>query len=188
MTWELVPETRQTQRKFPSWIVHAVGVVVILVGIGLLLWPFTAASWILAALFGAALAANGLALLVGTKPSGGSAVAGLMLIAAGVLAVVFVEFTVAALVAFVAVGLIAVGALWVALGSRFAANRPLLILPGVIALAGGIAALIWPSAALTLAALAAGIITILLGVFIVWGATRLRRVMVTRISGASHGL
>ena len=39
-----------------------------------------------------------------------------------------------------------------------------------------------------LAALAAGVITILLGVFIVWGATRLRKVMVTRTTGAPHGV
>lgn len=179
MTWEMVPETQVTERRFPWWIVLAVGILVILVGLGLLVWPFTAASWLLVILFGSALIANGLAVMIRARPVGLSVVAGLLLIAAGVLAMVFVDLTVGALVAFVAVTLIIVGALWLVLGIGFGgARRPLVLLPGVLALAGGVAALIWPAVALTVAAIVGGLLTVLIGSFIVWGATRLRGVRI----------
>lgn len=182
MTWELVPETQVTKRRFPWWILLLVGVMVVLIGVGLLVWPFTAASWLLVVLFGSALIANGLAVMIRVRPVGLSIVAGLLLVLAGVFTIVLGELTVAALIAFAAVMFIVIGALWLVVGIGFGgARRPLMLLPGVLALVGGIAALIWPAAALTVAAICGGLVTVMIGVFIIWGATRLRGVRIETV-------
>ena len=162
-------------RRFPRASVIATGVIVALIGAGLIIWPFFAASWILVVLFGAALIANGVALLVRGRGSATAAVGGAILIIAGVIAMAFTGATARALVSFAGFGLIAFGALWIMVGARFARARPgIAIVPGAVLLAAGILALVWPAAALAVAAVVAGVVLLLIGGSIVWGASRRR--------------
>lgn len=206
MTWELVPESdpgrgrgafgAQPTARSPWWAVLIVGVLVALAGAALLIWPFLAASWMLAVLIGSALIANGLALMVGLRAGGASLGGGVLLVLLGLLAIVFSDFTVTMLVTFVGGGLVFVGALWLIIASRIGAARRsalaaqpgaaqlgrgggvrslLWLIPPVLLLAGGIAALVWPGVALSIAAVGVGVVTLALGASIVWGAFRLRR-------------
>lgn len=180
MTWEMVPEpTGQERRRGPSspwWVLISVGAIVIAAGVGLLIWPFIAASWILVLLFGSALIANGLAAVVRLRASGAATIGGMVLMIAGVLAIVFSEFTAQALVTFVGVGLIAVGAFGVILVTRLSQGGfPITILPAVLAVAAGAFALIWPDIALAIVAVFAGLVTVGIGASMVWGGLVLRR-------------
>lgn len=176
MTWEVVSEPQPSGRRFPWWIPMAVGVVVIVAGAGLLLWPFVAASWLLVVLFGSALIANGLALLVRPRASGATVGAGAVLVAAGVLAMVFSEFTVNALVTFVGVTVILVGALWLSIGVR-AGGGAAALLPSILIILAGVIALIWPGVALAFVAVIGGLVMLLLGSSLVWTALALRRAL-----------
>lgn len=164
------------RRRFPWWTLFVTGALVAAVGLGFLVWPFFAASWLLVVLFGSALVANGLALLTRAAGSPGALVGGLVLVAAGVLSIVFSDFTVSAIVAFVGVGLVLFGVLWIAVGARFAGRSPMLLVPGVLVLAGGVVALAWPGLALAVVAVIGGVCLLLLGALIMWTANRLRRV------------
>lgn len=169
------PRSRVSVRRFPWWIPLLVGVVVAAAGIGLLIWPFVAASWILVILFGSALIANGLALLVRLRASAGTTIAGALLILAGLLAIVFSEFTVSALVTFVGVALIFVGVLWLVIGIRLAEGAGVLVLlPASVTLLSGVVTLIWPDFALKAVAVLCGIFTLVLGASMIWSAFRLR--------------
>lgn len=162
-------------RGLPWWPLLLAGALVAAVGVGFLVWPFFAASWLLVVLFGSALIANGLALLTRAGGSSAALVGGIVLIGAGVLAIVFSDFTVSAIVAFVGVGLVVFGVLWIAIGARFAGRSPALLVPGVLVLVGGIVALAWPGLALAVVAVIGGICLVLLGSLIIWTANRLRR-------------
>ncbi|MGD9606874.1 MAG: DUF308 domain-containing protein [Leucobacter sp.] len=177
----LPPETGQTTtRRFPWWIPLIVGVLVVAVGVGLLIWPFVAASWLLVILFGSALISGGLAALVRQRPGGASIIGGIVFIVAGALAIVFREFTASALVTFVAVALIVAGGFLLAISLRFSGSGSSLVaLPAILLICAGIAALIWPSAALIVAAIVAGLCALAIGGAIIGGAFSLRRVSVT---------
>ncbi|MGK0720875.1 DUF308 domain-containing protein [Leucobacter sp. W1478] len=180
MTYPLEPMTNVSTRSFPWWIPLVVGAIVTAAGVGLLVWPFVAATWILVILFGSALIANGLALLVRLRPSGSTTAAGLLLILAGILAIVFSEFTVSALVTFVGVTLIFVGALWLVIGIRLTDGRSMLVLlPAVLTLIGGVVTLVWPDFAIKVVAVICGIFTVMLGASIIWTAWRLRKTTVS---------
>lgn len=157
------------RRRFPWWIPLTIGVLIVLVGVGLLIWPFFAASWLLAVLFGSLLIANGIALLVGT--GGAGVVGGLVLVLLGVLAVAFPEVTVSAFLAFFGVVLIGLGVLGLLIAVRFG---PFAMLPAILAILGGVAALVWPEFALTFAAVACGVIAVLLGGWVISLSIRLR--------------
>lgn len=160
------------QRAFPKGTVIAIGAIVGVIGVGLVVWPFFSASWILVVLFASALIANGAVLL-----ARGRSIGGILLVVAGVIALAFTGATARALVSFAGFGLIAFGALWFAVGLRFARHRPSIgIVPGAVLLAGGILALLWPGVALSIAAVVAGLVLIAVGAAIIWGATRPRRV------------
>ncbi|MCW2287892.1 DUF308 domain-containing protein [Leucobacter luti] len=162
-------------RRFPWWVVLVVGIVVIVAGIGLVVWPFVAASQMLAVFFGLALIANGLAMLVRGGPNATSRVLGVVFIIAGVLAMIFAAFTVQALVVLVGAALLVLGVSWIVVGMRIGAGRGgFIMVPGVLAVLGGIFALIWPAAALSIVAFCAGIAMLLFGASLIWGATRLR--------------
>lgn len=175
MTWEVVPEQAGSPRRFPWWIPMIVGIIVMLAALGLLLWPFVAASWVLVVLFGSALIANGLALLVRRRGTGASTAAGVVLIAVGVLSMVFSDFTVNALVVFVGVSVLLIGALWLALGVRAGGAGG--AVPGVLIMLAGIVALIWPEVTLVFVAVIGGFIMLLFGGFMVWTSLALRRAL-----------
>jgi len=106
MTWEIVPDGPRSvppPRRFHWWTLIVVGILVIAAGLGLMLWPFIAASWVLVLLFGSALIANGLALLVGRRGGGGGVAAGVVLVVAGAAALVWPAVALA-FVAYFAVG------------------------------------------------------------------------------------
>ncbi|WP_449282876.1 DUF308 domain-containing protein [Leucobacter sp.] len=174
MSQQPVPYRVTTTRRFPWWTPLIAGVLIALVGVGFLIWPFFAGGWALAILFGSALIANGLALLA--RGSSAAVIGGLLLLAAGVLAIVFSEFTVAVLVSSVGAGLIVLGAIWIAVAARLAGRRALAILPGALMLLGGVTALVLPALALSIVAVVGGLCLILIGVLIVSAATRLRHV------------
>lgn len=178
MSWEIVPDAGRPagERRFPWWIVLAVGIIVIAAGAGLLVWPFVAASWLLVVLFGSALIANGLALLVRRRATTGGTVAGLLLVLAGVLAMVFSEFTVSALVTFVGVAVIIVGAFWLVIGVR-AGGGAAVLAPAIVIVLAGVVALVWPGIALVFVAVLGGIVMLLLGASLVWTALALRRAL-----------
>lgn len=181
MTWELVPEStpNAARQKSPWWILLLVGLGVSAVGLGLLIWPFFAASRILAVLVGIAFVVNGVATLLGFRGRGFAVPAGVLLLIVGAIAIAFPDFTVTVLVSFVAITMIAVGAIWLLISVRLrSAGAPLgamsIVVPAVIA-GLGLAAMGWPEIALTLAAIAAGLVTLLIGASFIWGAWRLRR-------------
>lgn len=164
-------------RRFPWWTPLTIGVITILVGVGLLVWPFFAATWLLAVLFGTLLVANGVALLVSAGGAGGAAtVGGLLLIVLGVLAVVFPEVTVSAFVSFFGVVLLVLGVLGLAIAARLSV---LATVPAIFAILAGIAAIVWPQFALTVIAVACGVIAVLVGAWIISLALKLRRVRIT---------
>lgn len=181
MSWELVPEGSQPggQRRpgrFPLWVPLTVGVVTTLLGLTLLIWPFFAASRILALLIGASLLGNGLATIVGSRARGLGVPAGVLLLVLGTVAIALPDVTVSLLVGFVAATMLFVGVVWllIAIRMRPLASWVLIALPAAL-VALGVAALIWPKVALTLAALAAGLVTTLIGGSLVWAALALKR-------------
>lgn len=176
MTWEIVPEASGPARKFPWWIPLVVGIIVLAAAFGLLLWPFIAASWVLVVLFGSAMVANGLALLVRRRSSGATIGAGIVLIVVGVLAMLFSQFTVNVLVTFVGVSVILIGALWLTLGIR-AGGGAAALGPAIVIMLAGVVALIWPDVALAFVAVIGGLIMLLLGATMVWTALALRRAL-----------
>lgn len=159
-------------RAFPKGTVILVGVIVTLIGLGLVVWPFFSASWILVVLFGSALIANGAVLL-----ARGGTIGGILLIVAGAIAMAFTGATARALVSFAGFGMIAFGALWLVIGMKFARIRPSIgIVPGAVLVAGGILALIWPGVALSIAAVVGGLVLASIGIAVIWGASKPRRV------------
>lgn len=180
MSWELIPEGsqpgRRPSRNFPWGVPLAVGIVTVLIGMSLLIWPFFAASRILAFLIGAALIGNGIATLVGSRARGFGTPAAILFIVLGAVALAFPELTVSMLVGFVAAMMLFVGTIWLAIAIRMrqALHWVFIAIPAVL-VALGIAALIWPSLALILAAFAAGLLTTLIGGSLIWAALALRR-------------
>lgn len=163
-------------RRSPRWVLTLVGALVVAAGVGLLVWPFIAAGWILAILFGSALIANGLALMVRARSRGFGIAGGALLLVAGIVAIAFPQFTANALVTFVGVGFIAMGAIWILVGSRLGgAGIPVALAPGVLLIVGGIVALVWPSVALGIVAVLGGLCMLLIGIAIITGARGLGR-------------
>ncbi|WP_025132901.1 HdeD family acid-resistance protein [Leucobacter sp. PH1c] len=168
-------------RRAPWWILLIVGIVVVLAAIGLIVWPFIAASGMLAIIFGVALTANGLAMLVRSGPGAGSRVLGAVCILAGVLAVVFSEFTGRALVVLVGSALLVIGVSWLVLSARLGAGRSgFVLVPGILAVLGGVFALIWPATALSIVAFCAGLLMLVFGASLIWGALGMRHTRVDR--------
>lgn len=166
-------------RRAPWAAVLTVGIVVLLAGVGLVVWPFVTASNILAVIFGIALMANGLAMLVRPGPAAASRVVGALFLVAGLLAIVFAEFTVQVLVVFVGATMILIGVVWIAFSARAGGARSgWLIVPGVLAILGGIFALIWPATALGIVAFCAGIAMLVFGGSLIWGAIGMRKARV----------
>ncbi|WP_125099689.1 HdeD family acid-resistance protein [Leucobacter chromiireducens] len=162
-------------RRAPWWTLLLVGLFVVLAGVGLLVWPFVAASGMLAVIFGVALLANGLAMLVRAGASAGTRVLGSVFVLAGILAMVFSAVTGKALVVLVGSALIVVGVSWLILSLRVArGGSGFLLVPGILAILGGVFALIWPATALSIVAFLAGIAMVFFGLSLCWGAMRLR--------------
>ncbi len=131
---------------------------------------------LLAFLVGAAFIGNGLAAIVGTRGRALGAPAGILLIIVGLIAIIFPTFTVNVLVGFVAVIMLIIGIIWLLITIRLRAvlSTPFILLPALVVVLG-LAALIWPSFALTLAALAAGVVTLLIGGSLIAASLALRR-------------
>lgn len=195
MSWELVPESEPPRgnsgsvggagrtasagplpARSPRWMLTVVGVLVALLGVALLVWPFFAASRILAFLVGAAFIGNGIAALVGSRSRGLGVPAGVLLLVLGFVAILLPDFTVTVLVSFVAIGMLFIGGTWFLFAFRLRKQISALFvaLPAIV-FCLGLAALIWPSFALTIAALAAGIVTLLIGGSLIWASFALRR-------------
>ncbi|UOQ58665.1 DUF308 domain-containing protein [Leucobacter allii] len=171
------------RRSAPWWALTAVGALVALSGIALLVWPFVAASSLLALLFGAALMLTGLALVVRGGASGPAVIGGVLLGLAGLAAMAFPALTTGAIVAFAGVSLIGAGAIWIAVAARLVGSLRAVV-PGAVLLLGGVVALIWPQIALSIVAVVAGLVIVLIGASIVWAAQRLRR---AAAGGAARG-
>lgn len=156
------------------WGLGLSGALIAATGLALIVWPFLAASWLLAVFFGTALIASGLAVLVRGGGRGPAIVGGLMLAAVGLFALLFPTLTSGAFIAFGAFLFITIGVLWLIIASRVGARITGLV-PGIVLLVGGILALIWPDVALAVVATIAGLVFTLIGVSTVWMAIRLGR-------------
>lgn len=148
------------------------GGIVALAGVALIVWPFFSASWLLVVIFGTAIIANGIAVLVRRGP--GSLIGGILLIFAGLLAMAFTPMTASVLVTLLGGFLVFVAIAWLAIGSRLVGAKPGVLIPGILLLVAGIVALIWPSIALSIIAVVSGIVMVFVGVLIVRGAVRRR--------------
>lgn len=170
------PDTvyRVTSRRYPWWILLIAGLIVCGVGVALISWP-AAPVWLLVILFGAGLIANGIALLTRGSPSAGSVLLGILLILVGVLSILFIGFTADVFVTFVGVVLVTLGAVWIIAGSRFAGGAGIIVAPAVVLLITGIVTLVWPDAVLTVIAIVSGVLMLLLGIALIIGAFRVRR-------------
>lgn len=183
MTWEIVPDAPQ-RRWVAWWIPFLIGALLAAVGLAFLIWPFFAATWVFAVLIGAAFIVTGLALALRRTPGGTSAISGVLIMVIGLLAIVFSDFTVSVLITFIGMTLICVGVLWlvVALGlSR--GGLSVGTLPAVLMVAAGVFAIVWPAAALLIAAIVFGLLMLGIGWVTAWGAVRMRGAL--RGSGVS---
>lgn len=162
---------------------YMAGGVMIIAGLGLVVWPIFAATWLLGVFVGAALLANG----IGLMTRGGVAlIGGALLGFLGVLAFLLPDAIAAAIVTFAGVGFLVLGAVWIAFASRFMAaaaaraggrglGKVTALVPGILLVGGGVVALVWPELALAVVAVIGGICLIALGVFVVWLTRKLRR-------------
>jgi len=177
MNWEIVPDARR-RRRSPSWTVYATGVLLVLLGLSFLIWPFFAVTWAFAVLVGAGLIGSGLAVLARQRPGGVSAFGGVIVISIGVLTIVFSDFAVGVMITFIGMTLISIGVLWLVLAlalSRGGMNvGPL---PAVLLLAAGVVAIVWPSVALLIAAVVFGLLMLGAGIMMLWGSARRRGAM-----------
>ena len=154
------------------------GVLVIAAGVGLVIWPFFAATWLLAVFIGAALIANGLAVIARGGGASPAVFGGLILIAAGVLAVAFPELTATAVITFAGIGFIGIGVLWIGVAAAFpGGRRAAVLIPGILLLVGGVLALAQPAIALGIVAVVGGIVTLAIGGLIIWTALRIKRII-----------
>ncbi|GAA1316945.1 HdeD family acid-resistance protein [Leucobacter albus] len=179
MSWELIPDGGTPggpRRRFPWGVPLAVGIVTVVIGLSLLIWPFFAASRILALLIGVAFIGNGIAAIVGSRARGLATPAAILFIVLGVIAIAFPELTVSVLVGFVAATMLFVGVVWLAIAIRMRAamHWAFVALPAVL-VALGLVAFVWPSLALVIAAFVAGLVTTLVGGSLIWAAVALRR-------------
>ncbi len=166
-------------RRVRWWTPVLIGAVVLIAGVGLLLWPFVTASNVLAVILGVALLANGLAVLLRSGPNVGGRVLGIVLLLAGVLTMVFSAFTVKALVVLAGSALLVLGVTWIVIGVRLGASKGgFVLVPGILAIVGGVFSLIWPAAALSIVAFIAGIVMLGFGASLIWGGVRMRNVRV----------
>lgn len=187
MTWQIVTDEQGrgpfraggSQRWAFRWAPYLIGGLIGLVGVTLLIWPFFAATQLFAGLIGAALIAAGLAPLLRRRP--GARATGVLLIALGILAIVFSDFTVTVLIAFAGFSLVGLGIVWsvfaLALG-RGAFNVGMV--PAFVLIVAGLIAMLWPSVALVVAAIALGLVLIAIAALLVSSGARLRRVRVLR--------
>lgn len=170
---------RVTTRRFPWWIVLAIGVLIVAVGVSLMFWPI-APVWLLVIIFGVSLIANGLAMFVRPGATAGGVILGALLIVAGVLSLVFMEFTAQTFVTFVAVSLIVLGAFWAAASIRAAGGLSgFVIAPAAFLLIAGILTLVWPDFVLTVIAMVGGVLMLVLGISLIVGAFQLRKLRFT---------
>ena len=185
MTWELVPgsgESASAKSRGPWWGLLIVGGIAAVAGIGLMTWPWVTAKWLLSILLGAALIANGLAMVLrrGTKSSGATNAVGVLLMIAGVVMIVFAETAVALLVSFMGVAFTMLGVLWLAIvwGSSMR-ERVALWIPPILIILAGLAAWIWPQTATSFLAVLIGFFTLVLGGILIWSGFALRKFTLT---------
>lgn len=173
------PHVIRLVRRPAWWVPLALGVFLGAAGLGLVLWPFLAATWALALLFGSTLVASGLTLLASFRRTLAATISGLMLIVCGLFAVVFADVTASALVAFFGVSLVLLGTLGLGTGLRLFGSTAVVLIPSLLLIALGIFTLVWPTVALQVVAVACGVLSLTLGSTLVWWAFRLRRLRVT---------
>lgn len=168
--------------KFPWWILLTVGILVMLAGVGLLLWPY-APVHMLVIFFGFGLIANGLAMLVRAQPSAATVIGGIVLIIGGVLTMVFSEFTRDAFVLITGVALLLIGVVWFIAGFRLEKSRVQtgMILQSVLAFLLGLVILIWPNFTVTIFAFLLGCITLIIGGILAVNAVKLRKLKIAVI-------
>lgn len=170
-------------RRPRAWWGFLIGGVVILAGLGLVVWPLFSATWLLGVLVGTALLVNAIALM---SRGGPAAIGGALLAVLGVCAILLPDAIATALVTFAGIGLLALGAIWITFASRIvgaAVSRAggrgfgaaAALVPGVLLVAGGVIGLVWPALALGVVAVVGGLCLVALGSFIVWVTRKIQR-------------
>lgn len=156
------------------WSILITGILVTIAGLALLVWPFIAASWLLAIFLGIALISGGSAALTHTRATALSRFLGLLVIVAGILAIVFNELAASLLVTIVGSVFITVGLFWVVV-SLSVGGGVVSTLPGVLAIIAGLIPMFWPQFALSFIAVFAGLMLLVWGVTLIGAAVRTRR-------------
>lgn len=173
-------EVRSRTQSKPWWTTLFAGVLLLFAGIALLFWPFITASWVLSLIFGVALVSSGIASLMQFNASISARVLGVLLIAVGALAIIFNEFTASILVTIVGATFITISIMWLVFGFALrAAFSPLVLVPAIFGLIAGIVPFVWPEFALSLVAVATGLI------LLIWGLTAI--IVSFRRKNAPHG-
>lgn len=166
----------QTNRRTPWWLFLISGALLTLAGVGLIAWPFIAASWVLALMFGTALISSGLAAVLHRRAPMPAKVIGIVLMILGSLAIIFNEFTASILVVIVGATFITLSLMWLITGIVLGAGAsPLTFIPAILGLAAGLIPMIWPGFALSVIAVLFGIILLFWGIAIVASSFALRK-------------
>src|SRR4051812_36485091 len=187
MTSATVGDARTLGGFGQDWIITLLlGTATLILGIVLILNPFTSA-WTLALLAGIGLLANGVLQLfrsVRAHDTGGI-VAGVLLVLGGIIAIAWPGITLWALAVVVGVSILVGGA-----GKGAAAlmdggfrGRWLLLASGLISIAVGVIAIVWPKATIVVLAILFGIQIGLFGLLEIAAALELRRLEHTPGSG-----
>lgn len=165
------PPAGSPPRRMRWWLPVILGTVFLLLGIGMLAWPLGAASWMLSLLVGVALATSGIGFVASGQ--GGSQALGILLIVFGVLALVFAAFTAQLLVTLLGVLVVSFGVILLMFG-LFTRVVGLIFAGILFGLLGGIA-LVWQEAALTIFAIALGVLSLVGGFWLISLGLRLKR-------------
>lgn len=174
--WEMVPNEGRPIRvkRFPWWILLMIGIVCIAASLGFIVFPWAPVG-LLSIIIGAGFIAAGLSALT-MQQTLTATLSAILLIAVGVLAIVFTEQTSSLIVWMLGFGLLFIGIVLLVFATRLGGVAAgFLLLPAIIVLLGGVVTLIWPTFTLTIVAIVVGFVLFLTGVFFITQSLALRK-------------
>lgn len=180
--WEMLPNERRSIRvkRFPWWIFLIIGIVCIATALGFMAFPWAPVG-LLSIIIGAGFIAAGISALTMQRTMAAN-LGSILLIAVGVLAIVFTEQTSNLIVWMFGFGLLFIGIVLLVLAAQSGGSAAgFLLLPAIILLIGGVVTLVWPTFSLTIVAIAVGFVLFVTGVFFISQALALRKLPPTII-------
>lgn len=172
---EIIPNEGPSIRvkRFPWWILLLIGIFCITAALGFMAFPWAPVN-LLSIIIGAGFIAAGLSALTMQRALIAN-LSAILLIAVGVLAIIFTEETSNVIVWLLGFGLLFIGIILFVLAARSGGAAGLLMFPALIAFLGGVVTLIWPTFTLTIVALGVGFMMFVTGIFFISQALRLRK-------------